>query len=76
MTRDDKQYVFLGLLLGLPIVSWLCMAAWRYGINRPVARGLLRIAKLTPQDQFLMGALVIGLTVGFFVADQIGRAHV
>ncbi|AJP48608.1 hypothetical protein PG1C_09450 [Rugosibacter aromaticivorans] len=71
MTRDDKNYVFLGILFGLPIVSWLCMAAWRYGIERPVARGLVRIARLTPQDQFLMGALGVGLASGLFIAHRI-----
>lgn len=75
MTRDDKQYVFLGFLLGLPIISWLGMAMWRYGIDRPVARGLVRIAKLTPQDQFLMGALFAGLAIGFFTADAIIRRY-
>lgn len=75
MTRDDKQFVFLGFLLGLPVASWLCVAAWRYGIDRPIARGLLRIAKLTPEDQFLTGALFLGLVAGFFVADWIIRRY-
>lgn len=75
MTRDDKQLVFFGFLLGLPIVAWLSMAAWRYGIERPFARGLVRIAKLTPQDDFLIGALFVGLAVGFFVADCIIRRY-
>ena len=75
MTRDDKQIVFLGFLLGLPMVSWLGMAMWRYGIDKPVVRGLVRIAKLTPQDQFLMGALLVGTAMGFFLADAIIRRY-
>lgn len=71
MTRDDKNIVFLGFLFGLPAVSWLCMAAWRYSIDRPVAHDLVRIARLTPQDQFLMGALGVGLVAGFFAAHRI-----
>src|SRR5258706_11189310 len=69
MTRDDKHLVFAGFLVVLPVVAWLSMAAWRYGIDRPVAHGLARIAKLTPRDDFLIGALVLGLVVGFFLAD-------
>jgi type IV secretory pathway TraG/TraD family ATPase VirD4 len=73
MTRDDKQLVFAGFLVGLPVVSWLTVAAWRYGIDRPVARGLARIAKLTPSDDFLIGALVLGLAAGFFLGDWLVR---
>jgi len=73
MTRDDKHLVFAGFLVVLPVVAWLSMAAWRYGIDRPVAHGLARIAKLTPRDDFLMGALVLGLVVGFFLADWLVR---
>src|SRR6266704_6502898 len=73
MTRDDKHLVFAGFMVGLPVVAWLSMAAWRYGIDRPVARGLARIAKLTPRDDFLIGALVLGLVAGLFVADWLVR---
>jgi len=73
MTRDDKHLVFAGFLVVLPVVAWLSMAAWRYGIDRPVAHGLARIAKLTPRDDFLIGALVLGLVVGFFLADWLVR---
>jgi len=73
MNRDDKQLVFAAFLVGLPAVAWLSVAAWRYGIDRPVARGLARIAKATPQDDFLIGALVLGLVAGFFVADWFVR---
>src|SRR5258708_37351472 len=69
MTRDDKHLVFAGFLVVLPVAAWLSMAAWRYGIDRPVAHGLARIAKLTPRDDFLIGALVLGLVAGFFLAD-------
>src|SRR5256885_17216812 len=74
MTRDDKLLVFAGFLVVLPAAAWLSVAAWRYGIDRPVARGLARIAKLTPGDDFLIGALVLGLVAGFFLADWLGRA--
>lgn len=73
MNRDDKQLVFAAFLVGLPAVAWLSVAAWRYGIDRPVARGLARIAKATPRDDFLIGALVVGLVAGFFVADWFVR---
>jgi len=73
MTRDDKHLVFAGFLVVLPVVAWLSVAVWRYGIDRPVARGLARIAKLTPGDDFLIGALVLGLVAGFFVADWLVR---
>jgi len=73
MTRDDKHLVFAGFLVALPVVAWLSVAAWRYGIDRPVARGLARVAKLTPGDDFLIGALVLGLVAGFFVADWLVR---
>ncbi|HZF19446.1 MAG TPA: type IV secretion system DNA-binding domain-containing protein, partial [Burkholderiales bacterium] len=73
MTRDDKHLVFAGFLVVLPVAAWLSMAAWRYGIDRPVAHGLARIAKLTPRDDFLIGALVLGLVVGFFLADWLVR---
>lgn len=73
MTRDDKHLVFAGFLVVLPVVAWLSMAAWRYGIDRPVAHGLARIAKLTPRDDFLIGALVLGLVAGFFLADWLVR---
>src|SRR5258708_35016017 len=69
MNRDDKQLVFAGFMVGSPVVAWLSTAAWRYGIDRPVARGLARVAKLTPQDDFLIRALVLGLGAGFFAAD-------
>lgn len=71
MTRDDKQYVFLGCVLVLPIVSWLAMAAWRYGIDQPAARGLVKLARLTPQDQCLIGALAVGLASGFLIAHWV-----
>src|SRR5258708_37938802 len=73
MNRDDKQLVFAGFMVGLPVVAWLSTAAWRYGIDRPVARGLARVGKLTPQDDFLIGALVLGLVAGFFAADWLVR---
>jgi len=73
MSRDDKQLVFAGFMVGLPVVAWLSTAAWRYGIDRPVARGLARVAKLTPRDDFLIGALVLGLVAGFFAADWFVR---
>src|SRR5260370_17480621 len=73
MTRDDKHLVFAGFLVALPVVAWLSVAVWRYGIDRPVARGLARIAKLTPGDDFLIGALVLGLVAGFFLADWLVR---
>jgi type IV secretory pathway TraG/TraD family ATPase VirD4 len=73
MTKDDKHLVFAGFLVVLPVAAWLSMAAWRYGIDRPVAHGLARIAKLTPRDDFLIGALVLGLAAGFFLADWLVR---
>jgi type IV secretory pathway TraG/TraD family ATPase VirD4 len=73
MTRDDKHLVFAGFLVALPVVAWLSVAAWRYGIDRPVARGLARIVKLTPRDDFLIGALVLGLVAGFFLGDWLVR---
>ena len=68
MTRDDRNLVFIGVMVGLPLVAWLSVAAWRYGVERPIARGLLRIAKLTPHDDFLIGALVLATLVGFVLA--------
>src|SRR5712664_2754006 len=73
MTRDDKHLVFAGFLVVPPVVAWLSVAVWRYGIDRPVAHGLARIAKLTPRDDFLIGALVLGLVSGFFLADWLVR---
>jgi type IV secretory pathway TraG/TraD family ATPase VirD4 len=73
MNRDDRQLVFAGLLVGLPVAAWLAVATLRYGIERPVARDLVRIARLTPGDEFLVGALVLGLVAGFFLADWIVR---
>lgn len=75
MTRDDRNFVFIGVMLGLPLVAWLGVAAWRYGVERPVARGLLRIAKLTPHDDYLIGALVLGVLGGFVLADWIIRRY-
>ncbi len=75
MTRDDKSFVFLGFLIGLPVVAWVSMAAWRYGVERPVLRGLVRVAKLTPEDNFLIGALVLGAFAGFFLGDWIIRRY-
>src|SRR5260370_14601097 len=75
MTRDDKSLVFLGFLIGLPVVAWVSMAAWRYGVERPVLRGLVRVAKLTPEDNFLIGALVLGAFAGFFLGDWIIRRY-
>ena len=75
MTRDDKSLVFLGFLIGMPVVAWLSMTAWRYGIERPVLRGLLRVAKLTPDDNFLIGALVIGAFAGFLLGDWLVRRY-
>jgi len=75
MTRDDKSLVFLSLLIGLPVVAWVSVAAWRYGVERPVVRGFVKIAKLTPQDNFLIGALVVGAFTGFFLGDWIVRRY-
>jgi type IV secretory pathway TraG/TraD family ATPase VirD4 len=75
MTRDDKNLVFIGVMVGLPVVAWLSVAAWRYEVDQPVGRGLLRIAKLTPHDDFLIGALVLGVLAGFALADWIVRRY-
>lgn len=75
MTRDDKNIVFIGVMVGLPFVAWLSVAAWRYEVDQPVGRGLLRIAKLTPHDDFLIGALVLGVLAGFALADWIVRRY-
>ena len=75
MTRDDKGLVFVGLLVGVPIAAWLSIAAWRYGFERPVLRGLWRVAKLTQEDNFLIGALVVGAFTGFFAADWLIRRY-
>ena len=75
MTRDDKNLVFIGVMVGLPVVAWLSVAAWRYEVEQPVGRGLLRIAKLTPHDDFLIGALVLGVLAGFALADWIVRRY-
>jgi type IV secretory pathway TraG/TraD family ATPase VirD4 len=75
MTRDDKNLVFIGVMVGLPVVAWLSVAAWRYEVDQPVGRGLLRIAKLTPHDDFLIGALVLGVLAGFALADWIFRRY-
>ena len=75
MTRDDKNIVFIGVMVGLPVVAWLSVAAWRYEVDQPVGRGLLRIAKLTPHDDFLIGALVLGVLAGFALADWIVRRY-
>ena len=58
MTRDDRSPVFVAAMLGLPLVAWLSVAAWRYGVERPVARGVLKVAKLTPYDDFLIGTVI------------------
>ena len=75
MTRDDKSLVFLSLLIGLPVVAWVSVAAWRYGVERPVVRSFVKIAKLTPEDNFLIGALVVGAFTGFFLGDWIVRRY-
>jgi len=75
MTRDDRSLVFVAAMLGMPLAAWLSVAAWRYGLERPVARGLLKVAKLTPHDDFLIGALVIGALAGFVLADWIIRRY-
>lgn len=75
MTRDDKNLVFIGVMVGLPVVAWLSVAAWRYEVDQPVGRGLLRIAKLTPHDDFLIGALVLGVLAGFALANWIVRRY-
>jgi len=75
MTRDERSLVFVAAMLGMPLVAWLSVAAWRYGLERPVARGLLKVAKLTPHDDFLIGALVIGALAGFVLADWIIRRY-
>ena len=75
MTRDDRSLVFVAAMLGLPLVAWLSVAAWRYGVERPIGRGLLRITKLTPHDDFLIGALVLGSLAGFVLADWIVRRY-
>ena len=73
MTRDDKSIVFLGFLIGCPVVAWLSAAVLRHGVERPVLRGLVRVAKLTPDDNLLMGALVAGAFAGFLIGDWIVR---
>ena len=73
MTRDDRNLVFLALLLGMPLTAWISMALIRYSVERPVLRGLVRVAKLTPEDNFLIGALVVGAFAGFFLGDWIVR---
>src|SRR5581483_816342 len=75
MTRDDKNLVFVGLAVGFPLLAWLSVAAWRYGVERPVARGLVRIAKATPEDGFLIGALALGALAGVGLADWIVRRY-
>src|SRR5574341_1544736 len=75
MTRDDRSFVFVAAMLCLPVVAWLSVAAWRYGVERPIGRGLLRIAKLTPHDDLLIGALVLGSLAGFLLADWIVRRY-
>lgn len=75
MTRDDRSVVFVGAILGLAFVTWLGAAAWRYGVERPVARGLMRIAELTPRDGLLIGALALGALVGFLLADWAFRHY-
>ena len=42
---------------------------------RPVARGLLKIAKATPDDDFLLGALLLGTLAGFLLADWVVRRY-
>ena len=75
MTRDDKGVVFVAFMVALPVLVWTSVAAWRYGVEPPVVRGLVRIAKLTPQDNFLVGALVLGAFAGFFLGDWIVRRY-
>src|SRR5438105_3059982 len=75
MTRDDKGVVFVAFMVALPVLAWTSVAAWRYGVEPPVVRGLVRIAKLTPQDNFLVGALVLGAFAGFFLGDWIVRRY-
>ena len=73
MTRDDRNLVFLGVLIGMPLAAWISMAVIRYSVERPVLRSLVRVAKLTREDNFLIGALVIGAFAGFFLGDWIVR---
>ena len=73
MTRDDRSLVFLALLLGMPLAAWIAMALIRYSVERPMLRSLVRVAKLTPEDNFLIGALVIGAFAGFILGDWIVR---
>jgi len=75
MTRDDRILVFVVAMLGLPLVAWLSVAAWRYGLERPVARALLKVAKATPHDDFLLGALLLGTLAGFLLADWAVRRY-
>ncbi|MBF6570161.1 MAG: DUF853 family protein, partial [Candidatus Binataceae bacterium] len=71
MTREDRSFVFVGATLGLPLVAWLGAALWRYGVERPVSRGLLRVAELTPRDGVLIAALLVGALAGFLLAAWI-----
>lgn len=75
MTRDDKGTLFVGLLIAFPVLAWTAVAAWRYGLERPVVRGLVRIARQTPEDDFLIGALALGAFAGFFLGDWIVRRY-
>jgi len=75
MTRDDKNLVFLGSVVAVALIAWLSAGALRYGFEQPVARSLLRIARLTPRDEVLAGALVLGVLAGWGLAAWIVRRY-
>jgi len=68
MTREDKALVFATSLAVLPAASWLGTAEVRYGLESPYARSVVRVAKHTPRDKWLIGSLIAGAGGGLLFA--------
>jgi type IV secretory pathway TraG/TraD family ATPase VirD4 len=57
----------------MPAMTWLAAAAWQYGFDRPYARAVIRLAKQTPRDDFLLTSLVAGVAGGLLLGVYVVR---
>lgn len=73
MNRDDKTVVFVISLALVPAMTWFATAAWRFGLERPYARAVIRLAKHTPNDDLLLGSLIAGVTGGLLLGSYVVR---
>lgn len=75
MNRDDKGLLYAASATLMPAIAWVSAASMRYGVERPYARALFRIAKQTPADQVLVSSLIAGVAGGVALAAFLVRRY-